>query len=547
MENLSLFKCKNCGEPLDIRTAKDGVIVCAYCNCVYTLPKDDVTPEARSFIRMGEHGLDTCNWDGAISAFKKAGESCRYEPEIYWGLALANYKVQYVKDVVNNRLQPICHEISSRKFSESVNYRKATELATPSQRSEYEKKAAEIDYVKQEFYRLKNTGLNFDSFICVKVTDENGEKTEDYKDAEYIYDLLKGKGYSPFFSERSIRNRTGADYEAMILYALYTCETMLVVCRNQDYLQTPWVKNEYTRFLKLINDEEKECDSLTFVYYENPIDRLPGRQGKLQGIDFSRRDADETIVGFVEQHTPESRARREEERRKKAEEAEAQEQRIKQMQEQQEKQQRDFEEQKRLLEEERIKQNKKLEEQQKLLEEQLNMLKNTPSDPPETSTPKSSSRLNRLFEKIEGVRSDWEREKADWERKKADLEQIKAEREETARERKKAERKRKKAEKKYSAEQSESDGDIKFESLSISDGGYKNKKYDYNGRSKIEILLICLFLGCFGVHNFLMGEIKKGIFKIFTCCFYGLGFIFVLLDLIKIATDSYKRDPNGII
>ena len=84
---------------MDIRTAKDGVVACACCNCVYTLPKDDATPEARSFIRMGEHELDTCSWDGAIAAFKKANETCQGEPEIYWGLALADYKVQYIKDV----------------------------------------------------------------------------------------------------------------------------------------------------------------------------------------------------------------------------------------------------------------------------------------------------------------------------------------------------------------------------------------------------------------------------------------------------------------
>ncbi|MGN0804377.1 MAG: leucine-rich repeat protein [Candidatus Coproplasma sp.] len=343
MEEIKVTKCKTCGEPLDMSTAKDGVLECKFCATVYTLPKNDSSPEAYSYLNLGEHELDVCNWEGAISAFKKALENSVNEPEVYWGLARANYKVQFIKDEVNNRLQPICHELSSRKFVDSLDYQKALTLATYTQKKEYEKKAQEIDYIKEEFYNLSQSGLDFDSFICVKVTGADGGKTEDYKDAEYIYDLLKNKGYSPFFSERSIRNRTGADYEAMILYALYSAETMLVVCRNEEYLQTPWVKNEYTRFLRLINDEEKDSDSITFVYNGKPIDRLPGRQGKLQGIDFANRGADNEILDFVERHTPEARARREEEAKKKQSQSEEQEKRLKEMQEQLEAQRKMFE------------------------------------------------------------------------------------------------------------------------------------------------------------------------------------------------------------
>ena len=64
---------------------------------------------------------------------------------------------------------------------------------------------------------------------------------------------------------------------------------------------------------------------------------------------------------------------------------------------------------------------------------------------------------------------------------------------------------------------------------------------------KTAAILICLFLGEIGIHNFIFGETKKGIFKIVTtfCC--GLSFIFMLIDLIKICTDSYVIDPNALI
>ena len=61
-----------------------------------------------------------------------------------------------------------------------------------------------------------------------------------------------------------------------------------------------------------------------------------------------------------------------------------------------------------------------------------------------------------------------------------------------------------------------------------------------NGQDKMTMVLICLFLGGFGVHNFMMGEKKKGIMKIILtfCC--GIGGILALIDLIKLLTDKYE-------
>ena len=316
------MNCKNCGAELFEQNAVDGVIECEYCFSRHTLPKKAASPAALEFMRMGEHDLDTGRFDDAYAAYEKAAEIDKEEPEACFGMALALFKVQYIKDEVNNRLQPICHELTEKKFQEDSRYLSALNLATEAQKKEYQKRAEEIDYIRNEFVELKNSGLDFDCFLCVKVTGADGEKTEDSKDADYIYDLLKDRGFKPFYSERNIRNRTGADYEAMILYALHTSETMLVVCREEEYLQTPWVKNEYARFLRLLNDSEKESEAVQIVYYEKPIEKLAGKRGKTQGIDFSRRDADRKICDFVESHTAEAKLRRqreEEEKRKREE------------------------------------------------------------------------------------------------------------------------------------------------------------------------------------------------------------------------------------
>lgn len=71
---------------------------------------------------------------------------------------------------------------------------------------------------------------------------------------------------------------------------------------------------------------------------------------------------------------------------------------------------------------------------------------------------------------------------------------------------------------------------------------------DYlNGKDKITMAIICFFLGSIGIHNFMLGENKKGIFKIIMTCCCGIGTIFALIDFVKILMGSYVVDPTKLI
>ncbi len=63
--------------------------------------------------------------------------------------------------------------------------------------------------------------------------------------------------------------------------------------------------------------------------------------------------------------------------------------------------------------------------------------------------------------------------------------------------------------------------------------------------SKGTIALICFFLGAIGIHNFMLGENKKGLMKIaFFILFFYVSPVLALIDFIKIVTDKYEVDPN---
>lgn len=78
-------------------------------------------------------------------------------------------------------------------------------------------------------------------------------------------------------------------------------------------------------------------------------------------------------------------------------------------------------------------------------------------------------------------------------------------------------------------------------------GSKGGSKGDLNGQDKVVMILICLFLGGLGIHNFMMGETKKGVFKIIMSLCCGIGGILALIDLIKIAMGSYVVDPEKLI
>ncbi len=67
------------------------------------------------------------------------------------------------------------------------------------------------------------------------------------------------------------------------------------------------------------------------------------------------------------------------------------------------------------------------------------------------------------------------------------------------------------------------------------------------GQSKLTMALICFFLGGIGVHNFMMGETKKGVFKIVMLPCFGISGILALIDFIKILTDKYEINPEKLI
>lgn len=68
------------------------------------------------------------------------------------------------------------------------------------------------------------------------------------------------------------------------------------------------------------------------------------------------------------------------------------------------------------------------------------------------------------------------------------------------------------------------------------------------GQNKLIIILVALFCGAYGLHNFAMGETKKGIVRIAGTFLCGIvGVILAYIDIVKLAKGTYVIDPEAFI
>lgn len=65
-------------------------------------------------------------------------------------------------------------------------------------------------------------------------------------------------------------------------------------------------------------------------------------------------------------------------------------------------------------------------------------------------------------------------------------------------------------------------------------------------KDKTVAMLLAFFLGGIGIHNFYLGETKKGILRLCTFWFL-IGSVLALIDFIRMLIGSYEYDTDALI
>ncbi|MBE7050620.1 MAG: TIR domain-containing protein [Ruminococcaceae bacterium] len=285
---MSIFKCKMCGGSLEIN-GSETVATCEYCGTTQTVPTSKDENLQGLFNRANILRMKS-EFDKAEQLYEKVIEKDETQAEAYWGLILCKYGIEYVEDPATFKRVPTCHRTSFDSIIADEDYKSALSFADSVQRGIYEEEAKEIDRLQKEILELSQKEEPYDVFICYKEADEYGKRTQDSVIANDIYHQLTQEGLKVFYAAITLENKLGSAYEPCIFAALNSAKVMLSIGTKPEYFNAVWVKNEWSRFLKLIQKDRSKL--LIPCYRDMDAYELPEEFAHLQAQDMSK-------IGFI--------------------------------------------------------------------------------------------------------------------------------------------------------------------------------------------------------------------------------------------------------
>lgn len=295
-----VIKCKMCGGDLQVIEGST-VCECEYCGSRQTIPTMDNEKKMTLFTRASRL-LRNCEFDKASGVFEAIVADFPEEAEAYWGLVLCKYGIEYVDDPATGKKVPTCHRSSFDNVLDDSNFEQACENADAVARRVYRDEARTIEELRKGIIEVSGKEEPYDIFISYKETDENGERTLDSVIAQDIYRELTDDGYRVFFSRISLESKLGTEFEPYIFAALNSAKVMIVVGTDYENFDAVWVKNEWSRFLKLISSGQKK--TLIPVFKNMDAYDMPKEFAKLSAQDMGKVGAMQDLVRGVEKLIP---------------------------------------------------------------------------------------------------------------------------------------------------------------------------------------------------------------------------------------------------
>jgi len=301
---MAVIKCKMCGGDL-VLIEGQSVAECEYCGSRQTVPVADNEKKLIQFERA-ERLRKNCEFDKAAGLYEAIVSDFRQEAEAYWGLVLCKYGIEYVDDPATGKKIPTCHRSSFDSIMEDSDFEQALENADAVARRLYREEAKRIEEIRKGIIAVSANEQPYDIFICYKETDENGDRTLDSVLAQDIYDALRSKGYRTFFARISLEDKLGQEYEPYIFAALNSAKIMLAVGTDYEYYNAVWVKNEWSRYLKLMTKDKNK--HLIPCYKGIDAYDMPREFAKLQAQDLGKIGAMQDLLWGVEKILPKQKS-----------------------------------------------------------------------------------------------------------------------------------------------------------------------------------------------------------------------------------------------
>lgn len=293
---MTVLKCKMCGGNLEI-TDDVSVCECEYCGTKQTVPTANDEKKIKLFERANKLRLN-CEFDKAAGVYETIVSEYSEEAEGYWGLILCRYGIEYVDDPLTGKKIPTCHRSSFESIMDDEDFELVMENSDSISRVVYREEAKRIEEIRKGIIEVSGKEKPYDIFICYKETDENGGRTLDSVLAQDVYDELTNKGYRVFFSRITLEDKLGVEYEPYIFAALNSAKIMLAFGTSYDNYNSVWVKNEWSRYLKLMTKDKTK--HLIPCFKNVDAYDIPKEFSKLQSQDMGKIGAIQDLMRGID-------------------------------------------------------------------------------------------------------------------------------------------------------------------------------------------------------------------------------------------------------
>ena len=256
IKDMATFNCKMCGGTLHVES-NATTAVCEYCGTTNTLPIVNEDRIAKLFDRANERRRNS-EFDDAMSIYENIIAEDSAIAEAYWGIVLCRFGIEYVKDPQTFEMKPTCHRTILSSIFSDEEYKKALQYADAASKAIYEKEAEAIDRIQKKIIEISSKEKPYDVFICYKENEDGLGRTEDSSIAQDICTYLTNDGLKVFFARITLRAMAGAAYEPYIFAALNTAKVMIVIGTKTEYFNAPWVRNEWSRFLAMMKNNQNK-------------------------------------------------------------------------------------------------------------------------------------------------------------------------------------------------------------------------------------------------------------------------------------------------
>lgn len=283
---VNLLICTNCGGDL-VFDNESNVAKCKYCGKTFSVGSTLNDNQLIDYKQACEY-WKTFAFAEAKRKFLEVAKNNEKFADAWWGVFISEYGIEFVNKFGES--VPTCHRAHTVSVFEDENLKNALKYALPKDKDEYVALADKIEEIRKKIIEKSLDGDAYDVFICFKATeiDDERKKTLDFDLGKEIYKELTDEGYKVFFSPETLLRIKEQEFEPYVYRALSTAKVLLLLCSDNKKINSPWVKNEWGRFLDLRGGEGliPVCGNKYENYSPNS---LPLELRKLNAIEYDAR------------------------------------------------------------------------------------------------------------------------------------------------------------------------------------------------------------------------------------------------------------------